>query len=401
MFDAYNGPDRPLRILHVLRAPIGGLFRHVLDLTREQIARGHAVGLITDATTGGAQAASVLRALEPRLGLGLSRIAIPRNPHWSDLRALAHVLGRLGETKPDVVHGHGSKGAALARASRLVPAFGSALRVYTPHGGSLNHRPGTLIHRLYMGIERALQRQTDLLLFESSFIAARYNAYVGRPGCLTRVVHNGIGDAEFLPVIPDGEAADFLYVGELRSAKGIDVLLEALARAGRQLDARPSLCLVGSGPDRIALEAQAARLGLTDQIAFHNPLPARQAFTMGRTLVVPSRAESLPYVVLEAAGACVPMIATNVGGIPEIFGPYQRRLISADSVPDLSDCLIETMTADPADAARQAAALATFVHEGFSTARMVESVLAAYRDGLQVKRARAVSPIRAFFAPSS
>ena len=102
--------DAPLKILHVLRAPLGGLFRHVVDLTREQIARGHSVGLITDSLTGGETAAAILAGLEPGLKLGITRIPIQRNPHWSDIPALAHVLGRIRKTRPDVVHGHGSKG---------------------------------------------------------------------------------------------------------------------------------------------------------------------------------------------------------------------------------------------------------------------------------------------------
>ena len=65
-------------------------------------------------------------------------------------------------------------------------------------------------------------------------------------------------------------------------------------------------------------------------------MPVREAFKLGRVLVVPSRAESMPYIVLEAAGARVPMIATNVGGIPEIYGPYRDRLGPPDDAADLA-----------------------------------------------------------------
>jgi hypothetical protein len=54
------GANGTLKILHVLRAPVGGLFRHVVDLARGQTARGHRVGLIADATTGGARAEAML-----------------------------------------------------------------------------------------------------------------------------------------------------------------------------------------------------------------------------------------------------------------------------------------------------------------------------------------------------
>jgi glycosyltransferase involved in cell wall biosynthesis len=67
-------------------------------------------------------------------------------------------------------------------------------------------------------------------------------------------------------------------------------------------------------------KAQAARLGFGSRVIFHDPMPARKAFALARTVVVPSRAEAMPYIVLETLAAGKPMIATNVGGIPEIFG---------------------------------------------------------------------------------
>src|SRR5271165_3787083 len=99
----------PLRIVHVLRAPVGGLFRHVLDLAGEQAARGHRVGVIADSLTGGARAESALAALAPRLALGLCRLPIHRLPHPSDLLALSTVSRRLDAWAADILHGHGSK----------------------------------------------------------------------------------------------------------------------------------------------------------------------------------------------------------------------------------------------------------------------------------------------------
>ena len=375
----------PLKVMHVLRAPLGGLYRHVLDLSREQARRGHAVGLIVDSTTGGEAADLTLSALEPSLRLGLSRVPMRRDPHITDAKVLAHVLGRLAATKPDVVHGHGSKGGLFARLPGFVPGATRSLRAYTPHGGSLNHRPGSTIHRAYMIVERLLGLRTDALLFESAFIGARYRALVGAPHHLARVVHNGIDEHEFEPIVPAADAADFVYVGELRAAKGIDVLLKALDATGRALGRRLSAVLVGSGPDRLLLERLAADLGLGDRVSFPGPMPARRAFALGRTLVVPSRAESLPYVVLEAAAACVPLISTNVGGIPEIFGRYSDRLIPSDDVGHLSEAMTAALAACPEKRAQDAAALAAAVRDGFSISTMVDTVVAAYRDALSAR----------------
>ena len=97
-------------------------------------------------------------------------------------------------------------------------------------------------------------------------------------------------------------------------------------------------------------------------------------------LVVPSRAESLPYIVLEAAGARIPMVATDVGGIGEIFGPYRDRLIACDDVGKLAGAIGAMLDADPAAVRQEAADLAAFVATRFSISIMADSVIAGYRD---------------------
>ncbi len=221
--------DQSLKIIHVLRAPLGGLFRHVLDLTREQVARGHQVGLITDSLTGGERADKVLRELAPSLSLGIRRLPMRRNPAPDDLRNLYVIASRTRKLNPDVVHGHGSKGGLYARLPGLLSTNKNVVRAYTPHGGSFNYRPGSMLHNIYMKAEGLLERATDLYLFESAFIQKCFETYVGETTALKRVVLNGISDAEFEPATPADDAADFVYVGELRSAKGIDTLIDAIA----------------------------------------------------------------------------------------------------------------------------------------------------------------------------
>lgn len=382
--------DGPIRIIHVLRAPLGGLFRHVVDLTEGQIARGHEVGLICDDRRQDARIEGQLSALEQRLALGLSRVRIERNPHPGDAAALLHVVRRAAAVQPDVVHGHGSKGGALARLSGFVPGLPHTVRAYTPHGGSLNYRPGSWPNRAYMAAERLLRRRTELLIFESGFAASRYGQSVGRPPRLNRVIHNGIAEAEFAAIAHADHAADFVYIGELRSAKGIDTLLGALARVGEGGQRRPTLALVGSGPDRDRLRSQAESLGIAEQVTFHGAMPVRQGFRLGRIMVVPSRAESLPYVVLEAAAAQMPIVATNVGGIPEIFGTMRRRLIPADNVELLGDALAAALAMAPEAQRAEARELADSVHARFPLDRMIDGVLAAYREAIAVPARRPV-----------
>ena len=380
MSEFVDHPDRKLRILHVLRAPLGGLFRHVLDLTREQVARGHEVGLVVDNLTGGARAAEQLAALEPLLKLGVKRMPMLRHPQFGDIFNVLKVEAYARRLKVDVLHGHGSKGGLYARLAGLWHRKGRMIRAYTPHGGSFNHVASPMVLAMYMGVEKLLSSWTDVLLFESIYIANCFRERIGETQALVRIVQNGISPAEFVPVVPKPDAADFVYVGELRAAKGIDTLIDATSMLSRRLDRALRLILVGSGADQTALTEQARSRGILDQVTFPGAMPAREAFSLGRMLVVPSRAESLPYVVLEAAGAQIPMIATNVGGIGEIFGPYRDRLICCDNAAVLADAMQQAIESSPASLREDAEQLAGFVGTRFAISIMADSVIAGYRD---------------------
>lgn len=369
--------EEPCRILHVFRAPVGGLFRHVMDLVRLQAAAGHQVGIVCDASTGGARAAEALADLAPVLALGVLRLPMRRNPHPTDLAVLRAVARRAETLGATVLHGHGAKGGVYARLARTAASGPSPVRAYTPHGGSYNYRPGLLTHRIYMGVERLLAPRTDVFLFESAYIAGRHRAHVGPIRGASRIVLNGIDEAEFAPIRREPDSHDLLYVGELREAKGIPFLLDALA--GLRAEGRAlRLLMVGSGPDAERLAARVRQMGLSDAVAFEPPQTIRAALARGRIMVVPSLAESLPYVVLEAAAAQQPIVATDVGGIPEIFGPAAGDLVPAGDAGALKDAIARILDESPASRQARFQDLSASVRSRFSMARMGADVLAGY-----------------------
>ncbi|MGE0699358.1 MAG: glycosyltransferase family 4 protein [Hyphomicrobiaceae bacterium] len=369
----------PFRVLHVLRAPVGGLFRHVRDLALEQSARGHCVGLVCDAGGGDPLTDGHLARLAPHLALGIARIPMPRDVGLDDVTATTGVRRLAMAMQIDILHGHGAKGGAYARlAARALRRRGLATAAfYTPHGGSLHYHPASLKGRLFMAAERRLARETHGLIFESFYAARTYTANAGAPPCPVRVVPNGIRPEELEPVAPEPGAADFVFVGELRLLKGVDVLIEATARIAARRAVR--VAIVGAGPDREVFVAQAAAKGLADVVTFPGAMPAREAFRRGRALVLPSRAESLPYVALEAAGAGLPLIATDVGGIPEIVAGTDTTLVPAADAGTLAAAMEAVL--DAPDAARsRAMRLRANVAEGFSVAAMTDAALAFYRE---------------------
>jgi glycosyltransferase involved in cell wall biosynthesis len=370
-------PAMPLNVIHVFRAPVGGLFRHVVDLVRGQIARGHRVGIIADSSTGNARSDEIFAELAPKLALGLTRIPMRRQLDPLDLPAVLHVTSRIRETGADVIHGHGAKGGAYVR---LAMPGRRLVRAYTPHGGSLLLNHDNWSGRMYLTLERILLMRPTLFLFESAYSGQIFREKIGKPNSLVRVIHNGVSKAEFEPVTPVPDATDLVFIGEFRPVKGIDILIDAIAglhAAGRAVTAT----LVGSGPDEAALKAQVQRLSLQDAIRILPAMPARKALTLGRIMVIPSRAESLPYVVLETAAAGKPLITTHVGGIPEIYGPLSTALIEPDNTEALASAIARTLD-NPAVAAKLAAELRLRVAASFSVDAMVDGVVSAYRQAM-------------------
>ena len=377
MSDASNSP---LRILHAVRAPVGGIFRHILDLAAGQAERGHDVGILADSLTGGERADAALKEIGPKLKLGVYRLAIRRQPHPVDTIASLHFLRLARSLKLDVLHGHGAKAGAFVR---MKGRSKKAIRVYTPHGGSLHYRPETLKGAFYARLERALMNRTELFLFESAFARDTYERVIGKPAGLVRCVFNGVTASEFDPVVTAEDATDLVYVGEFRDIKGADLLIHAVARL-RADDKPVTLTLAGDGEETEALKALIKSLNIGDAVRFIGHVKARFGFAQGKLLVVPSRGDSMPYVVIEAAAAGIPMLAANVGGIPEILGPHTTGLFAANSIGAMADA-IETALGDMEATRERARSLRERIFVHFSQKAMVEGVLNGYRDAFSAR----------------
>lgn len=304
------------------------------DLTDAQIAAGHAVGIVCDSTTGGVFEERLFGQMRDKLALGIHRTPMQRHVGPGDLASAWRTYRIIKKLQPNVLHGHGAKGGAYAR------LFGSLLRVsryrvarlYSPHGGSLHYDEHTATGKLFFTIEHLMSGFTDYLLFVSDYERRAYRTKVGEPPVPNSLVYNGLRDAEFEPVGIEADAADLLYIGMMRDLKGPDLFLDAMAQAERHLGRQLTATMVGDGEGMPRYREQAEKLGLAGRVRFHPPMPVREAFALGRLVVVPSRAEAMPYIVLETLAAGKPMVATTVGGIPEIFGTGSPALTEPDAI---------------------------------------------------------------------
>ncbi len=129
-----------MKILMVLRAPTGGLWRHAVDLAEALAQRGHEIGMAMDGGFSDVQTQSGVKRLSPLLALGIHRLPIARQPGLGDLSAAIKIRRLAKKLGVDVVHGHGAKGGTYARLAAL--GVRDRVSVYTPHGGVLNYKVG-------------------------------------------------------------------------------------------------------------------------------------------------------------------------------------------------------------------------------------------------------------------
>jgi glycosyltransferase involved in cell wall biosynthesis len=360
-----------MKILHVFRTPVGGLFRHVRDLARGQSELGHEVGIICDSTTGGGVATDLLNSAAPYCSLGIERIRISRLPGLGDLSAASTTKAHAQKLGVDIIHGHGAKGGLYGRLAARALGVPS---VYTPHGGSLHYRWLAFPGFVFLAAEWALARIGSGVIFVCEFERQNFAKKIGLGDKPNIVVHNGLWPEEFSKIRPGDDAAEVLFLGDMRHLKGVDVLLKALALIQRKRAI--TACLVGDGPDIAEFKALANTLGLASTVRFPGRLPTAQALKRGSLLVMPSRAESFPYVVLEAAAGRVPIIASEVGGIPEVL-PAKNLC-----PPDNTDALarhIEMALAIPTAIAEDAKALSATVKATFNAASMARNITGFYQ----------------------
>lgn len=320
--DMTNAP--PLSILHIT-APgvVGGLETVVQTLAIGHQRRGHKVGVAAVIDLGQMDHPFLYPLLEAKVEV--FPLCLPRRAYFRERRLIGQLCHRF---RPDVVHTHGERPDVLDAdiARRLdLPT------VTTLHGTS---RLGG-IPRLYEWMQRKVLRRFDAVVAVSRPIAESLGRE-GIPGDRIHIVPNswsgndpsldreGARRALGLPLSPFVVG----WVGRLIHAKGGDVFLRALARLR---DIPLSISIVGDGPERSSLEAQASSLGVDARIVFHETVEnAAQVYPAFDLFVLSSRTEGVPNVLFEAMAADVPIVATRVGGVSEVMYDGEGYLVPSE-----------------------------------------------------------------------
>jgi glycosyltransferase involved in cell wall biosynthesis len=227
---------------------------------------------------------------------------------------LALLVGAVREVRAhraSVVHAHWLLPGGLVAA--LLPRRSGLRFVLTLHGTDVELASGRL-----RPVARWIAGRADAVLAVSEPLARRAEDVFGWTASRIGVARLPLSSAIEPSPLPPHPPCRLLAAGRASREKGLDVLVEALALDGA---AAWSATLVTEGPERPALEARIAALGLGDRVQVRDLCPHEQLFELMRehhALVVPSRSEGLGMVAVEALAAGRPVIASAVGGLPEV-----------------------------------------------------------------------------------
>jgi len=268
--------DRPLRILHAVRAPVGGIFRHIMDLANGQADRGHEVGIIADSLTGGDRAEAALA--EIRTPPQARRSSSRHSP-----RTVSHGPAGMGAFHaPDPAAQTGCPARARRQGRRLhpvkTPFQGHHSRLHAAWRFAALNPLNTLKGAIYSRLERALMNSTDLSCSRAC-LRDTYQRTIGIPHGLVRCVFKWCDRRrKFDPVARAADATDVVYVGEFRQIKARDLLIDAVARL--RADGKPvTLTLAGDGEELDALKAQIQKLVLAKRCVSSVMSRARYGFS--------------------------------------------------------------------------------------------------------------------------
>jgi glycosyltransferase involved in cell wall biosynthesis len=277
----------------------------------------------------------------------------------------------------DVVHGLDRRAGLWAR---VAPPPRPCRRVHTIHGLPDEYlpppagraRPGLRATLAYRVLDPLLARRADALIVPSRAVAGVLTSRLGFPAGRIHVIPNGVAPAGAVPTSGDLVGT----VSVLHPVKGLDVFLRAAARLAER---RPELRfgLYGAGPEGPTLERLAASLGLDGRLEAPGHVPAAEALSRLRVFVLSSYMENAPMALLEAMAAGVPVVATAVGGVPEIVSEDTAQLVPPGDEAALAGAVARLLD-DPELAREQAAAARRVVEERFPATANADATLALY-----------------------
>ncbi|TQK50650.1 glycosyltransferase involved in cell wall biosynthesis [Streptomyces sp. SLBN-118] len=357
---------------------LGGAEKQIVILARGLVARGIETTLFL-LSNRGPREEELAGSGVTIISLGYRGITRPwvdlrraLNDTAAGLRAFVRLVAHLRRARPQVLHAYlfhcYIAAAPAARLARVPVCVAGRRSLGTFKEG----------RRVQLAVERVATGMTHLVVANAHAVAEDAMRQEGLPRDKIAVIHNGMEERDFRAVSPAHLTTDLpvvLCVANLRTYKGHQYLLDAVSRLGQRKQPC-TLVLIGEGPQRPDLEQQAERLGIDARFLGHRTDVA--AFLARADVVVlPSLQEGLSNAVMEAMAAGRPVVATAVGGTPELLCDRGVLVPPADAEA-LAEGL-HWMLTDHAASARLGKAAREWALEHLSADTMVERHVSLYR----------------------
>lgn len=385
------GSDEPIRILRVIaRLNMGGPAIHVSSLAAGLEPRGYETTLVAGSLARGEDSMAFLAErldIPVRTIPELQREVSPID----DARSVRRMREIIRELRPHILHTHTAKAGAIARAAALVSgAARPAILVHTFHGHVLKGYFDPVRTAFFKKVERSLARVTDALVAVSpevrdelvaAGIAPREKFSVIRLGIpLEERLGDATADLDYRRLYGISESAFVVgWVGRMTDVKDTDAVLE-IVRAARDRGLEAVLVMVGDGPDRVRLEQLAHDIGIARSTFFVGYQPEVAGYyRLFDAFLLPSVNEGTPVSAIEALASGTPVVATRVGGVPDVVRDGEDGFLFE---PGDTDGAAERLALLASDATLRSALGASGrerVLRRYSVSRLVEDVDRLYR----------------------
>jgi len=390
--------SEPVRVLRVIaRLNMGGPALHVAYLTAGLAKRGYETTLVAGSLAPGEDS---MAFVADELGVDVVRIdELHREISPArDVVAAIRLARLIRKLRPHILHTHTAKAGAVGRAAALLAGNARPpVVVHTFHGHVLRGYFDPVRARAFRQLERTLARSTTALVAVSPQVRDDLVELDVAPATRFAVVRLGIeldqrvasgsnGRGETRRVLGIGEGPFTVgWIGRMTGIKRTDdVLLAFKSLRERGIDAR--LCLVGDGPDRNEVERRAHELGVMRETLFLGyQEQVASLFAAFDVFILPSANEGTPVTAIEALAAGKPVVATRVGGIPDVVRDGEDGFLVAPGDVDAIAERLAQLATDPQLRARMGEAARARVRERYSVERLVDDVDRLYRSLLEAE----------------
>jgi glycosyltransferase involved in cell wall biosynthesis len=376
---------------------MGGPALHVAYLTAGLAERGYETTLVAGSLAPGEDS---MAFVAEELGVSVTRIDELRRDISAvhDAAAVLRLARLIRRERPEILHTHTAKAGAVGRLAALLagPAR-PPIVVHTFHGHVLRGYFDPLRTAGFRLLERWLARVSTALVAVSPQVRDDLVALGVAPREKFAVVRLGIGVEERVRAEQDGRAETrrllgipperFVvgWIGRMTGVKRTSDVLLAFKKL-RQDGVDASLCLVGDGPDRERLERGAHELGIMrDTLFLGYQEDVGRFHTAFDAFFLPSTNEGTPVTAIEALAAGTPVVATRVGGVPDVvLDGEDGFLVEVGAIGQLAERL-ERLAADPELRKRMGAAGRARVQPRYAVERLIDDVDRLYRSLLETK----------------